>query len=161
MTGKSIVTAIVQEKQRLAAPDGRTGKLRHILSVIALLLGCWIMAFGYGVSALAQVVPPLAHDQPTSISDLTFGQVMVLLSNFGIGGLVFFIWLYDMKRQTGLEQLNTRYSESSAAHLQAFKDINEAYRELASETNKATLLNVQVQTRLAEKLEAMERAHGK
>lgn len=136
-------------------------KSRQILSVMALLLGVWMVTTGYGVTAMAQGVPSMPHDQPTSISDLTFGQVMVLLSNFGIGGLVFFIWLYDMKRQTGLEQLNLRYSDSAAAHLQAFKDINEAYRELAAETNKATLLNVQVQTRLAEKLEAMERAHGK
>ncbi len=135
-------------------------KTRQILSVMGVLLGVWVVTTGYGLSALAQSVQPLPHE-PTSISDLTFGQLMVLISNFGIGGLVFFIWIYDQRRQVGLEQLNTRYSDSSAAHLQAFRDINEAYRELATETNKATLLNVQVQTRLAEKLEAMERAHGK
>lgn len=135
-------------------------KSRQVLSVMAMLLGVWIVSAAYGMTALAQSVQPLPHE-PTSIGDLTFGQVMVLVSNFGIGGLVFFIWIYDQRRQVGLEQLNTRYSDASAAHLQAFRDINEAYRELAAETNKATLLNVQVQTRLAEKLEAMERAHGK
>lgn len=135
-------------------------KTRSILSVMAVLLGAWLVTTGYGLTALAQSVAPSPHE-PATIGDLTFGQIMVLISNFGIGGLVFFVWLYDQRRQVGLEQLNTRYSDSAAAHLQAFRDINEAYRELAAETNKATLLNVQVQTRLAEKLEAMERAHGK
>lgn len=131
--------------------------MRKLLGVIAIGLACWAAAFAYGALALAQSVPPAPHELPNGLTDLTFGQVMVLLSNFGIGGLVFFIWLYDMKRQTGLEVLNERYNETSQHHLNAFRDINAAYRELASETNKAMILNVQIQSRLAEKLERMER----
>ncbi len=131
--------------------------MRRILSWMAIGLAIWGMAFAYGALALAQSVPPVPHDVPSGIGDLTFAQVMVLLSNFGIGGLVFFIWLYDMKRQTGLEELNARYAEVSQQHLSAFRDINAAYRELASETNKTMLLTVQIQTRLTEKLERMER----
>lgn len=130
---------------------------RKTLSLMALLLCAWGATFWQGVTALAQSVPPVPHEGPGGISDLTFGQVMVLLSNFGIGGLVFFIWLYDMKRQTGLEQLNERYHDVTTQHLSAFKDINAAYRDLAAETNKTMLLNVQIQSRLTEKLERMER----
>ena len=131
--------------------------MRRILGGMAIGLAAWGTAAAYGALALAQSVPPVPHDVPSGIGDLTFAQVMVLLSNFGIGGLVFFIWLYDMKRQTGLEALNARYAEVSQQHLQAFQDINADYRELASDTNKTMLLTVQIQTRLTEKLERMER----
>ncbi len=100
--------------------------MRRILGWMAIGLVIWGMAFAYGALALAQSVPPVPHDVPSGIGDLTFAQVMVLLSNFGIGGLVFFIWLYDMKRQTGLEELNARYAEVSQQHLSAFRDINAA-----------------------------------
>lgn len=124
---------------------------------MAIGIAVWGMAFACGALALAQSVPPVPHDVPSGITDLTFGQVMVVASNFGIGGLVFIIWIYDLKRQTGLEELNARYAEVSQQHLSAFRDINAAYRELASETNKTMLLTVQIQTRLTEKLERMER----
>lgn len=131
--------------------------MRRILSLMAVGLALWGMAFAYGAMALAQSVPPVPHDVPSGLGDLTFGQVMVLISNFGIGGLVFLVWWYDQRRQTGLEQLNQRYDESSEQHLIAFRDINAAYRELANKTTETMLLTVQIQTRLTEKLERMER----
>ncbi len=62
--------------------------MRRILGWMAIGIAVWGMAFAYGALALAQSVPPVPHDVPSGIGDLTFAQVMVLLSNFGIGGLV-------------------------------------------------------------------------
>lgn len=106
----------------------------------------------------AQDPTPAAGEQ--SIFGLTFAQLMALISNLGLGGIVFVIWLHGIKRQTSVEALLTRYEESQQGHLQAFKDINEAYRALATDMHNTMLLNIQIQTRLVEKLEAMERTHG-
>ncbi len=127
--------------------------MRRLLQLAGIALVAWAIAFWHALPVLAQDPSASANGLPA----LSFGQWMVVLSNFGIGGIVFIVWFFDMKRQTALEQLIERYDQAQAGHLQAFRDISAAYRELAAETNKATLLNVQIQTRLVEKLERMER----
>ena len=128
------------------------------LALAATLL--WLLA--------ALVLPALAADvhatPDTPLVDMTFGQLMTLVTNVGLGGLVFFVWFRAMKRETSMETLIGRYNESQAAHLAAFQDINkehrammrevmEQHRRLAEETRDAVLLNVQVNTRLVEKLD--------
>lgn len=72
----------------------------------------------------------------------------------------FGILAYMMYRQSTLEGITKRYDETQQAHLQAFKDINEAYRVMLKETKDTILLSVQVQTTLVARVEAMERNHG-
>lgn len=68
---------------------------------------------------------------------------------------------YMMYRQSALEGITKRYDETQQAHLLAFKEINEAYRQMLKETKDTILLSVQVQSTLLAKVEAMERHHGK
>ncbi|WP_447978096.1 hypothetical protein [Candidatus Nitrospira bockiana] len=128
---------------------------------MAMLL-CAALTLGSFINGLAQELPPPApiNGEP-SIFGLTFAQLMTLISNLGLGGIVFVIWFHGFKRQTALEDLIKRYDDTQRAHLEAFRAINEAYRQLATDTKDTMILNIQVQTRLVEKLEAMERTHGK
>lgn len=73
----------------------------------------------------------------------------------------FGILAYMMFRQSALEGITKRYDDTQQAHLQAFKEINEAYRVVLKETKDTILLGVQVQTTLVARVEAMERNHGK
>jgi hypothetical protein len=108
----------------------------------------------------AQEAAAPAGDQ--SLFGLTFGQVMMLVTNLGMGGIVFIIWLNGLKRQTSMEHLIEKYDETQQAHLAAFKDITENYRTLATDMKNTTLLAIQVQTRLVERLEHTEaRRDGK
>ncbi len=95
-----------------------------------------------------------------SLFGLTFGQLMTLVTNLGMGGIVFIIWLNGLKRQTSMEHLIEKYDETQKAHLAAFKDIVENYRTLATDMKNTSLLVIQVQTRLVERLEAAEKQHG-
>lgn len=92
----------------------------------------------------------------SSLFGLTFGQLMMLVTNLGMGGIVFIVWLNGLKRQTSMEHLIEKYDETQKAHLAAFKDIVENYRVLSRDTKDTLLLAVQVQTRLVERLEHQE-----
>lgn len=81
-------------------------------------------------------------------------RVGFCLVGFGILG-------YMLYRQSALENITKRYDDTQQAHLQAFKDINEAYRGMAREMKDTMLLAVQVQTTLVARVESMERHHGK
>lgn len=120
------------------------------LAVLGLLL----------LRALAHAADVPAGGGNHSLIDLTFEQLMAMMSNLGLGAIVFVVWLHGMKRQTSLETLIGKYNEVQEAHLSAFKDINAAYREMAEETKDTILMSTQIQTRLVEKLERMERDHG-
>jgi hypothetical protein len=84
-----------------------------------------------------------------------------LVERLGFCLVGFGILAYMMYRQTALEGITEKYNATQQAHLQAFKDINEAYRQMVKETKDTILLSVQVQTTLLAKVEAMERNHGK
>lgn len=124
----------------------------------------WSIAHVVGTMALLATQPLWAQEAVASPGDqslfgLTFGQIMMLVTNLGMGGIVFVIWLNGLKRQTSMEHLIEKYDETQKAHLAAFRDIVENYRALARDTKDTTLLAVQVQTRLVERLEAAEK-HG-
>ncbi|MCS6302353.1 MAG: hypothetical protein H8K07_01605 [Nitrospira sp.] len=84
-----------------------------------------------------------------------------LIERVGFCLVGFGILAYMMCRQSALEGITKRYDETQQAHLQAFKDINEAYRVMLKETKDTILLSVQVQSTLLAKVEAMERNYGK
>ena len=84
-----------------------------------------------------------------------------LIERVGFCLVGFGILAYMMYRQSALEGITKRYDETQQAHLQAFRDINEAYRVMLKETKDTILLSVQVQTTLVARLDQMERTHGK
>lgn len=97
-----------------------------------------------------------------------FWDLLGILSNFGLGGIVFVIWYFSFKRQTSTESLVKNYQDLSEQHLKAFEQINErntaafhevmeSYRTLSQETRDAVLMNVRVNTKLAEKIESLQR----
>lgn len=100
-------------------------------------------------------------EEPNSVALTELDQWAKLAERLGFCLVGFGILAYMMYRQSALEGITKKYDETQQAHLQAFKDINEAYRLLVKESKDTILLSVQVQTRLLEKVEAMERAHGK
>lgn len=101
-----------------------------------------------------------------------FTEILSVITNFGLGGLVFVIWYWGLRRQTSLEHLIEKYETDGTNHAEAFRQINvrntetfreifEAYRTMNDETHRTILLSIQIQTRLVEKLERMEATHGK
>lgn len=114
-----------------------------------------VLAVGIGTAEAiwAQDVPVLAQPGDQSLFGLTFAQVMMLVTNLGLGGIVFVVWFQGIKRQTSMEYLLDKYNETQQAHLAAFRDIVGNYQALAKDTKDTLLLAVQVQTRLVERLE--------
>ena len=84
-----------------------------------------------------------------------------LVERLGFCLVGFGILAYMLYRQSALEGITKRYDETQQAHLQAFKDINAAYREMMRDTKDTILLAVNVQSTLVAKLDSMERNHGK
>lgn len=108
----------------------------------------------------AQEAPPTVLPDQT-VFGLTPGQWILFMSNVGFAGVFLYFLLQSLKRQEGLDTIVKRYDETQKAHLEAFKDITANYRQLTTDMRDAMLLSVQVQTRLVEKLDQMERTHGK
>lgn len=110
--------------------------------------------------AQEQAGPSAVSGGGNEVFGLTPAQWLVFLSNVGFGGVFLYYLLQTLKRQASLEDITKRYDDTQQAHLQAFKDISAAYRELLSETTKSILLSVNVQAKLSEKVERMERDLG-
>lgn len=121
--------------------------------LLALLLAIAVS----GVWALRLWAQGLVAPPETVVFGLTPAQWVVFLSNVGFGGVFLYFLLTSLKRQQSLEEIVRRYDDTQQAHLQAFRDISEAYRELLGKAQDTMILGVQVQTRLVEKLERMER----
>jgi len=121
--------------------------LRTCVIAMGLLLG-GLLVHGWAQEAHA----------PVPMNDVEQWSKVVERLGFCLVG--FGILAYMMYRQSALEGITKKYDETQQAHLQAFKDINEAYRVMLKETKDTILLSVQVQTTLAAKVESMERTHG-
>lgn len=126
-----------------------------------------IMRLSAGAMGLLLYVLATHSGAQDAISTLTpapvseFEQWAKLAERLGFCLVGFGILAYMMYRQSALEGITKRYDETQQAHLQAFKDINEAYRVMLKETKDTILLAVQVQSTLVAKLDTMERNHGK
>lgn len=90
---------------------------------------------------------------------------------FGLGGMIFTIWLFDYRRQRSLESIVQQYDNTQQAHLAAFKDINErnmtafkesmaAIQKVAEDAKGTAILCAQVNTQVAAKLEYLTREKG-
>jgi len=125
--------------------------------------GMFLVSALFGVAQLwAQEAAPVPAPMPDStVFGLTPGQWVLLIVNGGFGSVFLYHLLNAQKRTASLEDILRRYDETQKAHLEAFKDITANYRELNREAQNAMLLNVQVQTRLVEKLDRMERDYDK
>lgn len=123
---------------------------------LAAALGCAMNVLLY-----AQEIPAPLPVGVSAQDGLFDRETKWIAAQFGFAGLLLMVFYFVWKRLTPVEQLIASYQEAQAAHLAAFKDITENYRTLQTDTKDTMLLNIQVQTRLVEKLEAMERTHGK
>jgi hypothetical protein len=116
------------------------------------------------LASLSLVLTGFAQGAPEAVPPLhevdTWERWLNLAERVGFCLVGFAILAYLLYRQDKLEGVTKRYDEMQAAHLQAFKDINAVYRNLSDENQKVILLNTQIQTRLVEKLERMERDRG-
>ena len=105
-----------------------------------------------------------AHGNPVDTGIVPTSELErwgALVERLGFCLVGFGILAYMMYRQSALEGITKRYDETQRAHLQAFKDINEAYRAMMKDTKDTILLAVNVQSTLVAKLDTMERNHVK
>lgn len=126
--------------------------MKHM--AMRLLKGCAVV-----MGLLLWVLLAQAWAHGNSVED--FEQWSKVVERLGFCLVGFGILAYMMYRQSALESITKKYDETQQEHLQAFKDINEAYRVLLKETKDTILLSVQVQSTLLAKVEAMEERHGK
>jgi hypothetical protein len=136
---------------RLSRRFIQLGMLVLFLASLSLVLTGY--AVGTDFKSVPDGVPPL-HEIDA------WERWLNLAERVGFCLVGFAILAYLLYRQDKLEGVTKRYDEMQAAHLQAFKDINAVYRSLSDENQNVILLNTQIQTRLVEKLERMERDHG-
>lgn len=136
-------------------------------SLLLLGLAC-VLGLALNVLLYAQEVPPSPPVGISAQDGIIDRETKWIVAQFGFAGLLLIVFFFVWKRLTPVESLIANYEKAlqtmdktQAAHLAAFKDITENYRALSSDTKDTMLLNVQVQTRLVEKLEAMERTHVK
>ncbi len=112
---------------------------------------------GLAITALAQAQPvPVDPGAASSFME----KVLFKALDLGAVGVILVIWYFERKRATSAESIVQRYEESAKTHLEAFKEIAANYRQLATDQKDTMLLSIQVQTRLVEKLESMERNHA-
>lgn len=87
---------------------------------------------------------------------------------FGLGGMIFTIWLFDYRRQRGLEEIVKQYDETQKAHLAAFKDINDrnmntfsqamtAMQKVSEDAQSTAVLCATVNTKVAERLDYLSK----
>ena len=125
----------------------------------------WVALVAQAPSAAQEAAPPAAptivHERP-----LIDPGMLDFIKVFGLGGMVFVIWLFDYRRQRGLEDIIKQYDQTQQAHLAAFKDINErnmgafkeamiAMRKVAEDAQSTAVLCAQVNTTVGAKLEQL------
>ena len=108
-----------------------------------------------GTFALAQAPGP-----EISLTSNFMEKLLFKALDLGAVGVILVIWYFERKRATAAEDIVKRYEESAKSHLAAFTDITANYRQLTTDMKDTMLLNIQVQTRLVEKLDQLERNHG-
>ncbi len=122
-----------------------------------------LIAIQSPISAQVGGVPPPAP--PASFFD---PGLLEFVKVFGLGGMIFTIWLFDYRRARGLEEIIKLYDETQKSHLAAFKDINErnmsTFREamsglqkVADDSQSTAILCAQVNTKVAERLDYLSK----
>lgn len=136
--------------------------LYRLLPIFILL---WIV-WAWPTPTPAQTPAPepiVVHAQPMFDPGLMdFAKV------FGLGGMIFIIWLFDYRRQRSLESIIKQYDDTQQAHLAAFKDINDrniatfkeamgAMQRVAEDAQSTAILCAQVNTKVAERLDYLSK----
>ena len=139
--------------------------MRTLYRTLPLFILLW-MVWAWQTPAPAQTPGPepiVVHTQPMFDPGLVdFAKV------FGLGGMIFVIWLFDYRRQRSLESIVEQYDKTQQAHLAAFKDINErnmavfkeamnAIQKVADDAKGTAILCATVNTQVAAKLEILMR----
>ncbi len=122
----------------------------------------------------AAAAPVVVREQP-----MFDGGVLDFVKVFGLGGMIFVIWLFDYRRQRSLESIIEEYKKivqdnaklfdaTQQAHLAAFRDINErnlstfkeamlALQKVAEEAKDNAVMCATVNTRVAERLDYLSK----
>ncbi len=111
----------------------------------------------------APPAPVIVREQP-----MFDGGVLDFVKVFGLGGMIFVIWLFDYRRQRSLESIIEKYDETQRAHLAAIKDINDrnigtfresmsAMQKVAEDAQSTAILCAQVNTKVAERLDFLSK----
>lgn len=118
---------------------------------------------GHTQEAAAPAPITIVREQP-----LLDPGVLDFVKVFGLGGMIFAIWLFDYRRQRSLESIVQQYDATQQAHLAAFKDINDrnlgtfreamtAMQKVAEDAQSTAILCAQVNTRVAERLDFLSK----
>jgi len=134
--------------------------------ILIWTLWCW-----QTLAPAQESAPPVVVQQqpsPAQPVPLFDPGVLDFVKVFGLGGMVFIIWLFDYRRQTSMEEIIKKYDEAQKDHLAAFKDINErnitVFREsmaglqkVAEDAKDNAVMCASVNTRVATALEYARR----
>lgn len=139
--------------------------MKTLYRTLPLFILTWTV-WSWLTLAPAQGPSPVPVALPTT--SLFDPGVMDFLKVFGLGGMIFVIWLFDYRRQRSLESIVEQYDKAQQAHLTAFKDINDrnisifkesmhAFTKVADDAKGTAILCATVNTQVAAKLEILIR----
>lgn len=139
--------------------------MKTLYRVMPLCILLWTVLAAQSPSRAQETAVP--HVMPPAPSFFDPG-LLEFVKVFGLGGMIFTIWLFDYRRQRSLESIVEQYDKTQQAHLAAFKDINErnmtafkesmnAIQKVAEDAKGTAILCAQVNSQVAAKLEFLTR----
>lgn len=150
--------------------------MKTIYRTLPLFILLWTVLTAQSPSRAQETAVPHVVQPAPSFFD---PGLLEFVKVFGLGGMIFTIWLFDYRRQRSLESIieqydktnkdsTKRYDDTQLAHLAAFKDINErnmtafkesmnAIQKVAEDAKGTAILCAQVNSQVAAKLEFLTR----
>lgn len=139
--------------------------MKTIYRTLPLFILLWTVLTAQSPSRAQETAVPHVVQPAPSFFD---PGLLEFVKVFGLGGMIFTIWLFDYRRQRSLESIVEQYDKTQQAHLAAFKDINErnmtafkesmnAIQKVAGDANGTAILCAQVNSQVAAKLEFLTR----
>lgn len=139
--------------------------MKTLYRVMPLCILLWVMLAAHSPSRAQETTVPHVMQPAPSFFD---PGLLEFVKVFGLGGMIFTIWLFDYRRQRGLEEIIQKYDETQKAHLAAFKDINDrnmgtfreamsAMQKNAEDAQSTAILCAQVNTKVAERLDYLSK----
>lgn len=139
--------------------------MKTIYRTLPLFILLWTVLTAQSPSRAQETAVPHVVQPTPSFFD---PGLLEFVKVFGLGGMIFTIWLFDYRRQRSLESIVEQYDKTQQAHLAAFKDINErnmtafkesmnAIQKVADDAKGTAILCAQVNSQVAAKLEFLTR----
>lgn len=139
--------------------------MKTIYRTLPLFILLWTVLTAQSPSRAQETAVPHVVQPAPSFFD---PGLLEFVKVFGLGGMIFTIWLFDYRRQRSLESIVEQYDKTQQAHLAAFKDINErnmtafkesmnAIQKVAEDAKGTAILCAQVNSQVAAKLEFLTR----